>query len=1110
MRRTWLGVLNGDAMNLHESPLLASDIVTLECPEGKDGLEPNQEARFFFEGDQWFICQNEVVKPVRPGKDKLLFEGLARRRETLWLLTRATRKQIFMAFLSPSERIDAAVNIGVDALVAEFLVEKREIQEATVAQACAWLTHEFLIETSPPKVIVARFTTGATVDFQLIGRQWRADVQPIDGKGYLIRRLGPRPAHASRVTLLEGLSAFVDASAAARLEDLQQKALLEAALQNNTAYLELWKLYNDLSWKRAQEEASRLGVLPYKGCEGHEYKGGNAWRLTPKNSESLQAFKERWAALEIADATQVEVTESAPDWTVDLPDAMTQSRVVRGRLIFEADSVIVVPDERRKGEMPPQSGYVYYSLAGDRTVGKRREDAKRAIDSGRRLPQLRYLLEGVSVPVERRRKVKDVTAYALETFKGGKPTDRQRDALRVALNTPDVALIIGPPGTGKTQVIAALQRRLAEEGGGRSLRGQVLISSYQHDAVDNALSRSNVFGLPPVRVGGRQSSGKLSVQFEHWGQERAKHLDQRIDELERNEPLLKHMKLLRNEFQLLRVAKLDASGRVQALARVTALLEQAADSGVRIPSALESRWTEYLETQQSREVASADAGTRRALLLRVRALRVEPIGFADDGDAQAHALDRALRREQVALSESQQQLLQRIANSDAADQDSLDELGHLRDHLLDRLLPDYRPPSIRSRLDDEGRELVTKLEHALEKKISASRKGIAGVLTQLSNALRFDPWQAQSTTEEYAMVVGATCQQAAGNQMSSLKQVAGLEHGAISFDTVVIDEAARANPLDLFVPMAMAERRIVLVGDDRQLPHLLEPDIEQEVARQNDLGDVERKAFETSLFERLRVQLQRLEKEDSVQRVVMLDTQFRMHPVLGEFISKHFYEAVGMEAVKSGRPAEAFRHTLIGYENKVCAWLNVPADAGAERRVGTSRIRAEEANLVAQEVARLLAQADSVSIGVITFYSAQALEIMRELEKLRIMVATQHGYEPAEAYRMTADGEERLRVGTVDAFQGKEFDVVLLSNVRTSRKKFDNQALDPEQREAQRNARYGFLRLPNRMNVAMSRQRKLLIVVGDLALAEGPEAEEAVPALAAFATLCRGEHGCIR
>ena len=1098
-------------MNLHELPLLASDIIILECPEGKDRLTPNQEVGFFLDGDQWFIRQDATVKPViLPGKDKHFFEGLARRRETLWILTRVTKKQVFVTFLAPSERLDAGIQIGVDAEVLEILHRRGEIVQADMAKACAWLTSEFLVATAPPKMVVARYANAETADFQMLGRQWRADVKSVKGNGYLIVRLTRSGSQTSRVTLLEGPSEFVDASTATKLEDSEQKALLDAVLRNTTAYLELWKLYNDLSWRRAQEAASRLGVLPFMECEGLEYKGGNAWRLVPKTQEALQAFKERWAQLEISDTAQVEVADSAPDWTVDLPDATAQTRAVRGHIAFETDSVIVVPDERRKGDRPPSSGYVYYSLAGDRTVGKRREEAKRAIDSGRRLPQLKYLLEGVSVPVERHRKLKDVTAYAQETFKGGKPTDRQRDALRVALNTPDVALIIGPPGTGKTQVIAALQRRLAEEGEGRSLRGQVLISSYQHDAVDNALSRSNVFGLPPVRVGGRQSVGKLSVQFEHWGQERATYLDERVTELERDEPLLRHMKLLRHELQLLRIAKLDQTGRVQALARVNELLEQAAVRGVRIPAELESRWTEYRESQQGRETNSTDAGERLTLLLRIRALRVESQGFADDGNAQAYALQRALRMEKVALTALQRDALQLASDSESADEKLLVALSQLRDQLLDRLLPDYRPPDIRSRLDHLGRTLLTELETALEKNISASRKGIAGVLAQLGNALRFDPGQAQSTTEEYSMVVGATCQQAAGNQMSSLKQVAGLEHGSISFDTVVIDEAARANPLDLFVPMSMAERRIILVGDDRQLPHLLEPDIEQEVSRQHNLGSIEQKAFQTSLFERLRVQLQRLEQDDKVQRVVMLDTQFRMHPVLGRFVSKHFYESVGMEEVKPGFPATHFHHTLEGYQNKVCAWLNVPSDCGRERRIGTSRVRTEEASHIAQEVARLLKQADQVSIGVITFYSAQAAEIMSELEKLRLMVSTQHGYEPAEAYRMTLNGEERLRVGTVDAFQGKEFDVVLLSNVRTSRKKLDDAVLDPEQKEAQLNAKYGFLRLPNRMNVAMSRQRKLLVVVGDLALAEGIEAEEAIPALAAFATLCRGKHGCIR
>jgi superfamily I DNA and/or RNA helicase len=216
-----------------------------------------------------------------------------------------------------------------------------------------------------------------------------------------------------------------------------------------------------------------------------------------------------------------------------------------------------------------------------------------------------------------------------------------------------------------------------------------------------------------------------------------------------------------------------------------------------------------------------------------------------------------------------------------------------------------------------------------------------------------------------------------------------------------------------------------------------------------------------------------------------------------------------MEAVKSGRREEDFSHQLSGYEGKVCAWLNVPANQGAEQKVGTSRIRQAEAVRVAQEVARLLKEVDEVSIGVITFYGAQTVEIMKELERLGIMSKSSEGYAPIEDYRMTRHGEERLRVGTVDAFQGKEFDVVLLSSVRTSSRKRIH-STDSGEREAQLNGKYGFLRLANRMNVAMSRQRKLLVVVGDLAITEGEEAREAVPSLVAFANLCRGAYGCIR
>ncbi|MEZ1842827.1 AAA domain-containing protein, partial [Pseudomonas putida] len=71
---------------------------------------------------------------------------------------------------------------------------------------------------------------------------------------------------------------------------------------------------------------------------------------------------------------------------------------------------------------------------------------------------------------------------------------------------------------------------------------------------------------------------------------------------------------------------------------------------------------------------------------------------------------------------------------------------------------------------------------------------------------------ARAVVNEYSMVVGATCQQAAGKQMEMLQEVSTSSNSDIEFDTVVIDEAARANPLDLFIPMSMAKRRIVLVG----------------------------------------------------------------------------------------------------------------------------------------------------------------------------------------------------------------------------------------------------------------------------------------------------------
>ena len=101
-----------------------------------------------------------------------------------------------------------------------------------------------------------------------------------------------------------------------------------------------------------------------------------------------------------------------------------------------------------------------------------------------------------------------------------------------------------------------------------------------------------------------------------------------------------------------------------------------------------------------------------------------------------------------------------------------------------------------------------------------------------------------------------------------------------------------------------------------------------------------------------------------------------------------------------------------------------------------------------------------------------------------------------------ADDDKKLRVGTVDSFQGMEFDVVFLSMVRTLPQDWKPKGND---RERQARGLFGHLCLYNRLNVSMSRQKKLLVVVGDAGSLENQLAADFVPGLVDFLQLCRSE-----
>ena len=712
------------------------------------------------------------------------------------------------------------------------------------------------------------------------------------------------------------------------------------------------------------------------------------------------------------------------------------------------------------------------------------------------MPQLGLMIEGQPVPERRGRHLKPVTKAVRDVF--ANPTDRQRLALEVALNTPDIALIQGPPGTGKTRVIAALQARLAEPDEGidpNGLSGNTLLTSFQHDAVENAASATRVMGLPAIKVGYRRGSAEARDGVDTWAVETAEKVRAARGRAGSEDSVHAALRTIRE----IALTYLRTPSRRDDPAAVLRQVSETAS--LWLPAELVGEMARLRAELTAPRSTRLDDEDRDFALRAVRALRTEAAPFSDDGPANAwKALRRLERLDGFTLTGEESSCLEEasdVAPDTAAGVDLLARLGSTKDTLIDRLQPsDDGAAGPRVHADVES--MVNRVVDALTERARETAPGADIATDEWLADLENDPVAIRDTVRHYSMVLAATCQQSVSRSMADAK---GGEDTV--FRTVIVDEAARSNPLDLLIPMACAERRIVLVGDHRQLPHLLEQDVEREIERsaQEKTGA----ALRQSLFERLFVELREREKRDGVRRTVTLSTQYRMHPLLGKFVSEQFYAPHG-EGFDSGRGEEEFAHDVVLNSNvslagKVAAWIDVPHARGGELP-GRSKRRPCEARRVAEEARAVVTRHPELSVGVITFYAAQRDTLVEEMGVAGIGLTEpddEGGYRIRDEWRWTGDGRERLRIGSVDAFQGKEFDVVFLSLTRSND--------IPVKDEAARRRRYGFLLLENRLCVAMSRQHRLLVVVGDRAMAAGLETESPVPALNAFRKLCEGPHG---
>ncbi|NII25445.1 AAA family ATPase [Pseudoflavitalea sp. X16] len=249
----------------------------------------------------------------------------------------------------------------------------------------------------------------------------------------------------------------------------------------------------------------------------------------------------------------------------------------------------------------------------------------------------------------------------------------------------------------------------------------------------------------------------------------------------------------------------------------------------------------------------------------------------------------------------------------------------------------------------------------------------------------------------------------------------------LKYKTVVIDEAGQALEPACWIPILKA-RKVILAGDHCQLP----PTIKS--------NEAANKGLATTLLEKC-VQLH-------PETVTLLEEQYRMHEMIMGYSSGVFYE----NRLKAH--ASVAGHLLFDAD-KPLTFIDTAGCGFDEKQDGTSTTNPEEAAFLFKHLTQLVAELSTryepaafPTIAVISPYKQQVELLKEQLQHSPTLL----GY------------NGNISVNTIDSFQGQERDIVYIGMTRSNA-----------------DSKIGFLSDIRRMNVAMTRARKKLVVIGDSA-----------------------------
>lgn len=649
--------------------------------------------------------------------------------------------------------------------------------------------------------------------------------------------------------------------------------------------------------------------------------------------------------------------------------------------------------------------------------------------------------------------VDDWKQFENELLKGKRPPNAgQMDAIRKGIATKDLHLVLGPPGTGKTTVIVNWIKYFVEH----DMR--VLISSQNNAAVDNVLERAgDNKNAHIIRLGDERKildpckKYAINAQIDDGVKLYREKIDQANSRFKESRTKINQaIALYRSNIDRVIVLSHESNKLNSKINAINSKFNELKKAKAEMENAY-SKYEGALDEIAVKNIALFELENRGSLYRFFHRHHKRLIEKERDELIEQHKVQS---EKYLSYVDSYNEIATKIRSiyNDSSYHDlktsvlkSVSELASINWDLN----IDVPRKSIRIQMDringypipnaNSLTKAISELEQSLKTidSIEASFSDWSSALDRQTSDIVTDLLIRNSN------VVGATC-----IGINTRRKFANID-----FDVSIIDESGQIQVHNAIVPMSRAPKTLML-GDHLQIPPMASDDV-MELCRLNGCStELLEKSFFEYLFKTVEETAEARNKEPEC--ITRLVEQFRMPANISDVISSEFYDDKYFARYNMDNWTPIVPNTTKP--------LIMISTSGLKQRYETTKLTPNdpsagycnkcEAEIIAKIVASIQkekGELDSSEIGIISAYGKQVRAIRQYITKEKLGLSNQQIYSIA---------------ASLDSFQGQERDLIIFSSTRSSNK------------DAQ-HARIGFLKELRRLNVAFTRCKKQLVVIGD-------------------------------